>query len=436
MEHVKERLNRVLGLGDATAIGVGAVVGAGIFVVTGLAAKAAGPWALLAVVLAAIPAFLTALSYAELGAAIPKDGGSYEFAFNMISPFWGFVNGWFYLLDYLIVGAAVSVGFARYVAVFLPGVSIPLVAVLAIAGALVLNAQGLKQTTRLNDVLVLFKVGALLLLVALALGKVDGVHFAALTTLPAGADAWKGLLEGSALIFFAYLGFGRIATVAEEVENPGKNVPLAILGSLAICTILYVLVVFVGVGVVGASALASAKAPLSAVALAVGGRGLEAFLSIAALAATGSVLLTLVTGVSRVAFAMSQHAQLPRVVGKLSGNGSPVVAMTVFSVITALGAVFLPFEDLVGFAALGSLVFFCLTNVSAFLLETKHPHIPKPFKTPFHPLIPMLGLVSCVLLAAYIAPSAWQLGVVFFAVGLVVYSLHPSHRHVRSLVDA
>jgi APA family basic amino acid/polyamine antiporter len=296
--------------------------------------------------------------------------------------------------------------------------------VLAILGALAFNAWGVKQTAKLNDGLVLFKVLALVLLAVLAFGKVNPVNFAAAFDSQSPSNPFDGLLAASALIFFAYLGFGRIATVAEEVENPSVNVPKAIFYSLAVCAVLYLVVMFVSIGVVGSAALAASTAPIGLVARAVGGAPLEWFLSLAALAATGSVLLTIVTGTSRVALAMSRHGQLPRFLSKLSTRGSPLRGMVVFSAVAAVGVLAFNFEDLVGLAALGSLVFYCLTNVSAFLLETKHPEIPKPFKTPFHPLVPLMGLVSCVALAAFIAPPSWMLGLLVFVAGLLMYALN------------
>jgi APA family basic amino acid/polyamine antiporter len=234
------RLKRTLGLFDAFAIGIGAIIGSGIFVVTGIAAGLAGPALLISLVIGAFISGFTALSFAELAHSIPKEGGGYRFARELISPFAGFISGWLWILSNVVTGVVVSLGFASYLALFLPfPVNVNLVAALACLVVTFVNYLGARDSSLVNDILVIIKLLILALFVAFGLGFVKAGNFSPF--MPTGEI---GIMQGATLIFFAYSGFARVTLISEEVKEPKKNIPRAIILALGISTIVYMLVSF------------------------------------------------------------------------------------------------------------------------------------------------------------------------------------------------
>ncbi len=290
-------LYRALSLFDATSIGINAIIGAGIFVVVGIAAGMAGPGIVLSIIVVGFVSAFTALSYAELSRFIPKEGGGYEFAYKLVSPRVGFAVGWLWIMSNIIAGSAVALGFAQYFAVFLPFIPAKLAAIGICAIVTLVNYFGIKQSAKLNDVLNVTKLTILALFIVLGLGYVRLAHFDEL--LPTG---FNGVLQGASLIFFAYTGFARITTVAEEVKKPQRTIPLSIILSLIISAGIYVLTGFVAVGLVGYVQLSSSASPLADAASMIRINGVPFLISIGAIIATLGVMLTSVLGVSRVSF--------------------------------------------------------------------------------------------------------------------------------------
>jgi basic amino acid/polyamine antiporter, APA family len=393
-------LRRALTLFDAFAIGLGAIIGAGIFVVTGVAANMAGPALMLSLVIGAVVSAFTALSFAELAMRIPKEGGGYEFAHQLVSPFGGFVSGWMWLMSNVLSGTAVAIGFASYLAVFIP-LPVNIVAAAACLGVMAVNLWGIKESTTLNDLLVVFKVGVLMVFVAIGVMLVHPENF-----VPFAPNGYWGVMQGAAIIFFAYSGFGRIAMVSEEVIDPKRTVPKAIFLALITSTIIYMLVAGVSVGMIGYQGLAGSASPLSTAA-ALESPLLSKFVGIAAIAATLSVLLTTLLGMSRLSFAMSRNGDLPKALTKLNPRTrTPVVAIVLFG---GLMAIFCLFSNILFAAALsnfGSLLYYALVNASA--MKMPRPSYPR--------VIPVLGLVSCLALMLFLGLDAWLFG----ALGLVV----------------
>ena len=293
-------LRRTLGLFDAVSIGMGAIIGAGIFVALGIAAGMAGPGLILSVIIAGIVASFTALSFAELGSAIPKEGGAYEYVFSVVSPSLGFLTGWMWLFGQIVTGAAVSLGLAAYLALFVP-IPANIIAVSACVLFTILNLIGVKQSSLVNDALVVLKIAALCIFIAVGIFHVKASNFS-----PAFPNGFPGVIGGAALIFFAYLGFGRIATVAEEVKDAEKTIPLSILLSLGLSTLLYLLVSSIAVGIVGYGKLSASGSPLADAMSATGNDLATWAVSIGGILATASVLLTTILGVSRVSFSMAR----------------------------------------------------------------------------------------------------------------------------------
>jgi APA family basic amino acid/polyamine antiporter len=398
----KTELKRTLGLLDATAIGIGAIIGAGIFVVLGIAVGCAGPAVIVSMVIAGAVALFTALSFAELGSAIPKQGGTYEFAYELISPFVAFVSGCLWLFGQTVAGAAVSLGLASYFVAVFPFFPLKVVAVSAALALTVLNLVGTRHSAMVNNVLVLTKIVILGLFVVFGVSQVKLENYSQFA--PYGV---VGILQGAGFIFFAYLGFGRIAALGGEVKNPRRNLPLAILLALAVSVILYVATGFVATGLESYLKLAGSGSPLADAAGATGNLTLVAAVSLGALVATVSVLLTNLIGLSRVSFAMAENGQLPKSLAKIHSRlGTPYVSILVTGALMAVLAFASDLRQTVAVTSLSILSTHVILHSSAIMLRKK-VHGLETFKAPFYPLIPCLGLVSCIILMFSLPVEAW-----------------------------
>ncbi|MCZ7382616.1 MAG: APC family permease [Candidatus Methanoperedens sp.] len=402
------RLKRTLGLFDAFAIGIGAIIGSGIFVVTGIAAGLAGPALLISLVIGAFISGFTALSFAELAHSIPKEGGGYEFARELISPFAGFISGWLWILSNVVTGVVVSLGFASYLALFLPfPVNVNLVAALACLVVTFINYLGARDSSLVNDILVVIKLLILALFVAFGLGFVKSGNFSPF--MPTGEI---GIMQGATLIFFAYSGFARVTLISEEVKEPKKNIPRAIILALVVSTIVYMLVSFTAIGLVGYKELASSGSPLADAARSVSAN-LTYFVSIGALVATFSVLLTTLLGLSRISFAMSSESDLPRFFSRLDERSTPYYTVLVFGFTMAILATVSNLLQAVALANFGSLLYYLLTNYAALKLEKRvYPRI-----------IPILGIITCMVLLVFLTWDAWIRGCIVLLGGAVYYYL-------------
>ncbi|MEM2103020.1 MAG: amino acid permease [Candidatus Bathyarchaeia archaeon] len=408
-----EPLKREIGLFSATAVGIGAVIGAGIFVVTGISAGLAGPSVILSIIIAGIIAYFTAASFSKLSVYIPKEGGAYAFAYELISPTAGFFAGWMWILSYTFAGAAVALGFANYLAQIAPVISVKIVAVVLCLAFTLLNHVGIKESVIVNNVLVLTKIIVLAFFIALGLFFINPTNFSPFF-IP--ANEW-GTLQATALIFFAYIGFARITTIAEEVKNPSRTIPKAIILTLIISIAFYTLAGFVAVGLVGYSALADSGSPL-AEAIAVTGIPAAVFaVSVGAIVATASVLLTAILGVSRVAFAMARNRDLPSFLERIDKKRKTPYGAVWFSGLLMTAAVVLTpnLTQVVALSSFASLLYYSLANVAAMNLSTKTGK--------FSPLIPFIGLVSCLSLLVFLSLESWLIGIVTLALGAAYYYL-------------
>jgi APA family basic amino acid/polyamine antiporter len=404
-------LKRSLSLLDATAISVGAIIGGGIFVVTGIVAGLAGSALVVSMVLAAAIAFFTALSFAELAAWQPVEGSVYEYARQVISPFSGFLAGWMWIVANTFTGAAVSLGFAYYLTASFPGLPANVVAAILCLAFTALNFFGARESARLNTVLVIAKL--------LILGFF--VVFGALNTSTANFAPFEpfkeGVFYGAYFIFFAYTGFGRAAVVAEEVKDAKRNVPKALLLSLAISTIVYVLVGIVAVGLVGSAELAASNSPLAQAISATGSPPAAQVVAFGGLLATASVLLTAILGVSRMAYSMARRKDMPQALAKLHGKFyTPYYSIWAVGILMAVLVLFFDLTGVVAVSTFGALFYYAFTNAAALKL--------KPEKRRYHRLVSAVGLGTCIVLLAFIlfaATQAWIIGVVCLFAGAVYY---------------
>jgi len=412
-------LKRTLNLLDATSVGIGAIIGAGIFVVLGIAIGYAGPSIIISIIIAGIVASFTAFSFAELGSAIPKEGGAYQFAFELISPFAGFLVGCLWLFAQIVAGAAISLGFASYFVAVFPAFSVKIVAVLAALVLTGLNLVGIKQSTTINNILVIVKIAVLCSFIGFGLFQTHPQNISQFSP-----NGLFGVLQGAGFIFFAYLGFGRIAALGEEVKKPERNLPLAILIALIVSLVLYVLTAFTAMGLQDYRILAQSGSPLAEAAKATGNFTLVAAVSLGALIATVSVLLTSLIGLSRVAFAMARNGQLPTSIARVSSRfGTPYVSVLMMGALLTVLAFALDLKQAAAITSFALLATHLIVNLSAIRLRKKMPSSATKFRVPFFPLIPSLGLISCVILMFSLPQESWVAAAAVVALSAVLYLL-------------
>ncbi|MEN6609458.1 MAG: amino acid permease [Methanoregulaceae archaeon] len=423
------QLKRTLGVWQAAAVSIGAIIGAGIFVLIGVASGMAGPAVILSFILAGFAAFFTALSAAELSSFITESGGSYIFTHHAFGRFWGFLVGWMQSADYMIGASAVSIGFAGYFIYFfnIPQ-NLAILILVACALPLVLglvNLRGMREAAGANSLLVLLKIIALALFVLVGTLFITS-HGSSGNYSPFFPNGISGMFHGAAVIFFAFVGFNTVTVIAEEVKDPDRNVPRALLIAFAVCAALYVSVSIIAVGLLNWTQLAVSSAPLeSALAVATQNEWILKYVSIAALFATASVVISSIFGGSRQIFAMARQRLLPAALARVSENGVPVISVILVSLVIS-AVILLAGGDLTTLAQVfnfGSLMTFFFINMSLIKLRWDQSGTRRGFTVPLYPVTPLLGIVSCALLLAYLNRYAMIFGAVWIAVGVLIYEL-------------
>ena len=400
-----DRLRRELSLVDATGIGFGAIVGAGIFVVSGIAAGIAGPAFLVALLLGSIAAICNALSSAQLAAEYPHSGGTYEYGYRVLNPTLGFAAGWMFLVSKLAAAGTVALGTAAYLYALIPGLNARAVAVGAILVFTILNYFGVRRSSRLNLLIVAMSVGALLVFVAAGAGSVRIDNFTAFA--PAGPRA---VLEAAALLFFAYTGYARIATLAEEVADPRRTIPRAIHLTLGGAVLLYLAVGFVAVGVAGAGVMSATAAPLLAAASVTQREWLPTLVAAGAMAAMLGVLLSQVLGLSRMVLAMARRSDLPRPLSVIHPRyGTPARAVVVIGLIAAVIAGLGTLRGIAASAAFAILIYYAIANLAALRM----PASARLYSN----AVPVTGLAACTILALSLPPATIGTGILVLAAG-------------------
>jgi APA family basic amino acid/polyamine antiporter len=387
------QLQRTLGLLDAVGIGVGAIVGAGIFVVLGVAAGIAGPAVIVAVLVAGVAATANALSSAQLAATYPVAGGTYEYGYRVLGPWRGFVAGWMFLAGKTAGVGTVALGIGAYLETVVPGVSERVVAGTAVVAFTVLNYTGVQRSSAANLVIVALSVTCLLLFLVLGLPEMRAAQYT-----PFAPGGWGAVLEAAALMFFAYTGYARIATLGEEVRDPQRTIPRAIVITISATLVLYAAVAVVAVGVVGAPALAETGAPLEVAARAAGGTALGLAVMVGGLAAMLGVILSQLLGLSRMGFAMARRGDLPRVLDRVHPRfGVPHRAVVLVGVVALIVTLTGTLKGVASAAAFTILVYYGIANWAAL-------RMPREAKL-FPDLVPVAGCVACGLLALSLSPA-------------------------------
>ena len=434
LTHPGSELKRTMGVGHLTMISIGATLGTGIFVVLGEAVPLAGPAIVVSFVLAGITALFSALSYAELAGLIPASGSSYSYTYATLGEIVAWVCGWCLVLEYGVSVAAVAVGWGQYVNELLhlvtglripdvlsqpPGaggiVNVPAVLVVVISMLVLLG--GSKGSARTNTILVWVKVGALLMFCAVAF-----TAFKAGNLQPLFPLGLAGMSAGAATLFFSYIGFDAASTAGEEAKNPQRDLPRAIILSLVVITALYCAVALAAVGAMPWQSFEGTEAALSRVLTDnVSGAIWPILLSIGAVVATTSVVLTVLYGQTRILYAMSRDGLVPSIFARLSRNGVPFVNTVVVGLFIAVLAALVPLGSLADATSIGTLFAFALVNVAVIILRRTEPDRRRSFRVPFSPVTPLLGLAFCVYMMFSLGLDTWIAFLAWMVLGFVIY---------------
>jgi basic amino acid/polyamine antiporter, APA family len=426
-------LKRALRAFDLALLGIGAIVGAGIFVLTGVAAaRYAGPAIMMSFVVAGFACAMAALCYAEFAAMIPIAGSAYSYSYATMGELVGWIIGWDLVLEYAVGAAAVAVGWSGYLTVILRGMGIhlpdaitrapgaggildlpALLVVVLISGVLYV---GISESARLNSIIVVIKLCAIAVVIIVGLFYVRPANWS-----PFAPFGWSGVMKGAAVIFFAYIGFDAVSTAAEEVIDPNRDLPIGILASLFVCTVLYILVAAVLTGMVPALTI-DVKAPLAS-AFVIRGLDFVAWIvSAGAVAGLSSVLLVLLLGQSRIFYAISRDGLLPPAFSRVHPRfRTPYIPTTLTGIAVGLTAAFLPIQEIAELTNIGTLFAFVLVCLGVWILRRVEPELHRPFHTPLVPIVPILGIIFCLYLMASLPSVTWLRFFVWMAVGLVVY---------------
>jgi APA family basic amino acid/polyamine antiporter len=396
-----------LGLLDAVGVGFGAIVGAGIFVVTGVAAGVAGPAFLLGLLIAAVAATANALSSAELAASYPQSGGTYEYGYRVLNPWLGFIAGWMFLASKIAAAGTVALGLAGYLEMLVPGLPPRAVAISAIIVFTAINYFGVRQSSRLNLLIVSVSLLSLLLFVMAGLGSVRSENFQ-----PFAPTGWRGIMEASAILFFAYTGYARIATLGEEVRDPKSTIPKATIITLAASALLYFAVAAVAVGVVGTARMSGTAAPLGVAAHAFNWSWVAVVVAVGGVTAMLGVILSQLLGLSRMAFAMSRRGDLPSFPKHVHRHYKvPGRAVLLIGAVTAVVAATGTLSGVASAAAFTILIYYGIANLAALRMPREAKLYPY--------FIAVIGLAACALLAISLSPGVILTGCVVLAVGVM-----------------
>ena len=482
--HARHGFNRTLSATNLTTLGIGAIIGAGIFVLTGqAAAQYAGPAIVISFIISGLACAFAGLCYAEFASLIPVSGSAYTYAYATLGEFLAWIIGWDLILEYLFAASTVSVGWSGYVVSFLndfglhipvqltaatnsalvniPGMgwkaatseaargliakgialdSLPHVTALFNAPAVfiivvitVLLVLGIKASARFNNVMVAVKLTVIVLFIALGFAFVSAHNWAPFipkNTGEFGHFGWSGIFRWAGVVFFAYSVFDAVSTAAQETKNPARGMPIGILGSLSICTILYILVAIVLTGLVSYTAL-NVPDPIAVGVNAMGPSmfWLRPIIKIAAIAGLSSVILVMLMGQPRIFFAMANDGLLPPVFARVHKRfKTPYLGQILTGILACILAGMLPISILGELVSIGTLLAFVIVCIGVMVLRKTKPNLARPFKTPFVPMVPILGVAFCLSQMVALPGSTWARLIVWMAIGFVVYFGYGIHR--------
>jgi APA family basic amino acid/polyamine antiporter len=453
-------LRRSLGAFNLTALGIGAIIGTGIFVLTGtVAAQNSGPAVILSFVLAGVASMFAALCYSEFASLVPMAGSAYTYGYATLGEFLAWIIGWDLILEYALGAVTVAIGWSGYVVSFLGdfGIRIPahlqaargsvvtladgstvtawfnLPAVVIIALVTTLLVIGIKESATVNNVIVVIKVAVVLLFIALAAHAVNPDNWHPFIPPNTGVRehfGFTGVVSGAGVVFFAYIGFDAVSTAAQEAKNPQKDMPIGIIGSLIICTILYIIVAAIATGVVPYAQL-DVPDPIAVVADRAGLGWISTFIKLGAIAGLSSVILVMLLGQSRIFWTMSKDGLLPPFIGKVHPRfKTPWITSIVTGLAVALPAGFLTVREAGSLVSIGTLLAFVIVAIAVLVLRMREPGLNRPFKTPLVWVVAPLSALSAFYLMWFLPWRTWERLIIWFVIGLVVYFVYGA-RHSK-----
>jgi len=449
-------LKRALGALNLTTLGIGAIIGTGIFVLTGtVAALNSGPAVVLSFTFAGVASIFAALCYSEFASLVPMAGSAYTYGYATLGELIAWIIGWDLILEYALGAVTVAIGWSGYVVSFLHdiGINVPcalsaargaavtcadgttttaifnLPAVIIIALVTILLVIGIKESANVNSVIVIIKVAVVLLFIvgaAHAINPANWHPFIPPQTVKdgvpvAGEFGWSGVFTGAAIVFFAYIGFDAVSTAAQEAKNPQKDMPIGIIGSLLICTILYILVSGIATGIMSYKDL-NVPDPIAVVADHAGLGWMSTLIKLGAIAGLSSVILVMLLGQSRVFYSMSRDGLLPQFVNKVHPKfQTPYLTSIVTGIGVAFFAAILPIRDAASLVSIGTLLAFVIVAIGVMVLRVREPNLPRAFKTPAVFIVAPLGALSAAWLMKSLPWVTWERLIIWFVIGMVFY---------------
>ena len=451
-------LKRTLGAGGLIALGIGAIIGAGLFSITGMAAaNHAGPAITLSFVVAAFGCLFAGLCYAEFASMIPVAGSAYTYSYATMGEFIAWIIGWDLVLEYAVGAATVGISWSRYLVKFLEGfdihlpealtvgpwdggiINLPAVFIIVLMSLLLI--KGTKESAMVNAVIVGLKIAVVLVFIFLGWKYINNTNYTPYIPDNSGKFGdfgFSGIIRAAAIVFFAYIGFDAVSTAAQEAKNPKRDMPWGILGSLAICTVLYILFAHVMTGVTSYTTFAG-KDGIAPVAIAIDHMGtadaagviqpdypwLNRAIVVAILAGYASVILVMLMGQSRVFFSMSKDGLIPKVFSAVNPKTqTPAKSNLLFMLFVSLFAAFVPARVVGEMTSIGTLFAFILVCIGVWVMRKKMPELPRAFKTPLVPLVPILGIIVCLFMMVFLPMDTWIRLLVWMLIGMDIYLVY------------
>ena len=448
-------LKKTLGSWSLIALGIGAIIGAGLFSITGgAAANNAGPAITISFIVAGVGCAFAGLCYAEFASMIPIAGSAYTYSYATMGEFIAWIIGWDLVLEYAVGAATVSISWSRYFGKFMEGfgvhlpanmmggpwdgglVNIPAVFIVVLMSLLLI--KGTSESAKVNAFIVVVKVTVVLIFIFLGWGYINKANYHPYipdNTGTFGQFGFSGIIRAAAIVFFAYIGFDAVSTAAQETKNPKKSMPVGILGSLAICTVLYILFAHVMTGVTNYQTF-TGKDGIAPVAVAIDHMGkvgadglihpdfpwLNRAIIVAILFGYSSVILVMLLGQSRVFFSMSRDGLIPKVFSDVHPKfRTPSKSNLLFLVFVSLFAAFVPARVVGEMTSIGTLFAFILVCIGVLVLRKKMPDAPRAFRTPLVPVVPILGIATCLFMMVFLPGDTWIRLIVWLAIGLAIY---------------
>lgn len=444
-------LQKTMGPLDLTFLGIGAIVGTGIFVLTGTGAVAAGPALTISFIIAALACGFAALAYAEFASTIPVAGSIYTYAYATLGELIAWLIGWDLLLEYGLAISAVAVGWSGYFQSLLSGFGITLPALLSAApgtvpGQLALFnlpaflvvmaiaavlSIGVRESTRINNLMVIVKISIVLLVIV-----VGAFHVKPTNWQPFMPMGWTGTLSAAAVMFFAFIGFDSVSSAAEEVKNPKRDLPIGIIASLGACAVMYVAVAAVVTGIVPYQQFMDVGHPVSMALQVAGEKWVAGFVDLGAVFGMLTVILVMSYGQTRILFAMSRDGLLPPALSKIHPRyKTPFFATWLVGLFFGLIAALVPLKALAELTNIGTLAAFSMVSLAVLILRRTHPELPRAFRCPGVPFLPIFSVLFCVFLMLQLQLSTWIAFIAWLAVGLLIYFGYSRHHAKLAKMD-